>query len=133
MDVNVMAILEKVLDQLQNEVKTETIIGEEFKLGEYTLKPVMKVGMGFGGGGGVGNSPGKGEGSGGGAGAGIGISPVGFLATKGDEIKMIPAGGSKGLAAMFEKLPDVLDRAIELKWGNEGEKKESTKGSDKGK
>ena len=105
MELNVADLLDKVLDQLQKEVKTETIIGEEFTMGEYTVRPVMKVGMGFGGGGGSGESTKAGKGSGGGAGAGFGIAPVGFLVTKGDEMKMIPAGHSKGTGRHVRKTP----------------------------
>jgi len=123
MNVDVTQMLDKVLEQLQKEVKIETVIGKEFKLGEYTVVPVMKVGMGYGGGGAIGDG-GKNSGSGGGAGAGVGISPIGFLATKGDEIKMISASG-KGFSAMLEKIPDVIEKAIELRYGKEKEKEET--------
>ncbi len=128
MEFNVNEILDKVMDQLQKEVKTDTIIGDEFQLGEYKVVPIMKVGMGFGGGGGSGVSNKSGKGSGGGAGAAFGIAPVGFLVTKGDEIQILPAQGSKGLAVMFEKIPDVLEKAVELKYGKkeEEEDKEET-------
>lgn len=125
MEINVNELMDKVLSQLEKEVKTETVIGKEFQMGDYTVVPVMKVGMGFGGGGG--KSPKQGEGSGGGAGAGFGISPVGFLVTKGDEIGMIAANKAKGFGAMLEKLPDVLEKAIEMKFGQD---KDSTEQKD---
>ena len=78
---------------------------------QITRKTYWYVGMGYGGGGAVGDG-GKNSGSGGGAGAGVGISPIGFLATKGDEIKMISASG-KGFSAMLEKIPDVIEKAIQ--------------------
>lgn len=126
MEFSIGELMDKVLTQLQQEVNTDTIIGKEFQLGEYKVVPVMKVGMGFGGGGGTGESTKQGKGSGGGAGAGFGIAPVGFLISKGDEIKMLPAAGSKGLAVMFEKIPEVLEKAVELKYGNKAETKTET-------
>lgn len=125
MEYNINELLDKILNQLQKEVNTDTIIGKEFQLGEFKVVPVMKVGMGFGGGGGSGQSVKQGKGSGGGAGAAFGIAPVGFLVSKGDEIKMLPATGSKGLAVMFEKMPEVLEKAIELKFGKKEEDGES--------
>lgn len=122
MKMDVSEMLDKVLDQLQKEVNTETVIGKEFQLGEYKAVPVMKVGMGFGGGGGTGEGGKAGSGSGGGAGAGIGIAPIGFLVTKGDEIKMVSASG-KGFSAMLEKIPGVIEKAIELRYGKETEEK----------
>lgn len=112
MEMNFQQMLDKVTDHLKTLAKTDTVIGEQFTLGEYTCVPVMKIGMGFGSGGGSGDGK-AGKGTGGGAGAGLGMTPMGFLVTRGDEIAMIPAGKSKGLAAMFEKIPDVLEKYLE--------------------
>ena len=113
---NVEQLLEKISEQVKSMVKTETVIGDEFKLGEYTCKPVVRVGLGYGSGSGKGTSDSKfkkhnsGHGDGVGAGAGLGILPVGFLATKGDEIKFIPAGSKNGLNTLFEKIPDIVEK-----------------------
>ncbi len=48
-----------------------------------------------------------------GAGAGVGIEPIGFLVTKGDEISFLEAGKAHGLAAAFEKVPDLIDKYVE--------------------
>ena len=111
--------IEKITEFLKSEAKTETIMGNEFKLGEFSCIPVMAVGLGFGGGGGEGKgkatdkSIAEGEGSGAGAGAGIGIKPVGFLVTKGGEIQFISANSSTGLNAAFEKIPDLLGKYMD--------------------
>lgn len=111
---NLNDLLGKLTEFLRSEAKTETIIGKEFKLGEFTCVPVMAIGLGFGGGGGEGKGGGKGapegEGTGAGGGAGIGMSPVGFLATKGSDIQFISTRSSKGLSAVFEKLPDLMEK-----------------------
>ncbi|TKB96820.1 GerW family sporulation protein [Pedobacter cryophilus] len=106
--------MEKITEFLKSETKIETIIGTEFKLGEFSCVPVMSVGLGFGGGGGEGKgkamdkSNAEGEGGGAGAGAGMGISPVGFLVTRGDEIQFITSHANKGMSAVFEKIPDLM-------------------------
>lgn len=107
----------KMADFLKSEAKTETIIGQAFTLGEFTCVPVMAVGLGFGGGGGEGKANAKGaeEGMGAGGGAGMGMGPVGFLVTKGSEIQFIPASNSKGLSAIFEKLPDLMEKYFDKK------------------
>lgn len=112
MDLHFEELLNKVTDFIKSEAKTETIIGEPFQLGEFKCVPVIKVGMGFGSGGGEGVE-GKGrKGEGAGAGAGIGIQPIGFLVTKGDEISFLEAGKTHGLAAAFEKVPDLIERIV---------------------
>ena len=117
MNYDVNEMLGKITDFLKTEAKTETIIGQQFQLGEYTCVPVMTVGLGFGGGAGEGKgqskATGEGEGTGAGGGAGMGISPVGFLVTRDHDIQFIPTRTAKGLNAVFEKLPGVLEKYME--------------------
>ena len=76
---NLNEVLGKMTEFLKTEAKTETIIGEQFKLGEYTCVPIMHIGLGFGGGGGEGKGTAKdkaeGQGFGAGAAAGMGMGP----------------------------------------------------------
>jgi uncharacterized spore protein YtfJ len=53
---NVNEILVKLTEFLKSEVKTDTIIGQQFQLGAFTCVPVMSVGLGFGTGGGEGKA-----------------------------------------------------------------------------
>ena len=112
MQTNFEEVLTKVTDFLKSEAKTETVIGKEFSLGEFTCVPVIRVGLGFGYGGGEGEDDKKSHGGGSGAGAGIGVEPLGFLVTRGTEISFVPTRNSKGLAAAFEKMPDVLEKFL---------------------
>jgi uncharacterized spore protein YtfJ len=108
MEMNFETLLQRLTEFIQKEAKTETVIGEAFKLGEFTCVPVVRVGMGFGSGGGEGDSAKTGKGQGGGAGAGIGIDPIGFLVTKGNEISFLSTHQNKTLANVFEKVPDLI-------------------------
>lgn len=112
-------MLGKVTEFLKSEAKAETIIGQQFQLGEFTCVPVMSVGLGFGGGGGEGKGAmkgqGEGEGTGAGGGGGLGMAPMGFLVTRGSEIQFISTRSSKGLSAVFEKVPDLMEKFMEQK------------------
>jgi uncharacterized spore protein YtfJ len=113
MEVHFEELLGKVTDFIKSEAKTETVVGEQFELGEFKCVPVIKVGMGFGSGGGGGEgaqSNKKGKDEGGGAAAGVGIEPVGFLVSRGEEISFLAAGKTQGLAAAFEKVPDLIEK-----------------------
>jgi len=126
MENNVDVLLDKISDHLKEMTKTETILGEEFSMGDYQCKPVIRVGVGFGSAGGTGEDPkGKGSGTGGGAAAGVGIAPVGFLVSHKDEIKFISTEKKGGLNTLFEKMPEMMDKAMEFKKSKEG--KEQTK------
>ena len=121
MDLHFEELMSQITDFLKSEAKTETVIGEQFQLGEFKCVPVIKVGIGFGSGGGEGadlkvkNRKGQGMG----AGAGIGIEPIGFLVTKGESISFLEAGKTHGLAAAFEKIPGVIEKFMDKKYGEE--------------
>ncbi|MFC4634627.1 GerW family sporulation protein [Dokdonia ponticola] len=110
MDLHFEELLGKITDFIKAEAKTDTVVGQPFDLGEFKCVPVIKVGMGFGSGGGEGTERKGSKGEGVGAGAGVGIEPIGFLVTKGDEISFLSAGKTQGLAAVFEKIPDLIEK-----------------------
>lgn len=119
MELHFEELLGKITDFIKSEAKTDTIIGEQFELGEFKCVPVIKVGMGFGSGGGEGvETKGK-KGEGMGAGAGVGIEPIGFLVTRGEEISFLSAGKTKGLATVFEKVPDLIEKIAMSKKAHE--------------
>ena len=121
MEMHFDELLTKMTDFLKSEAKTETVIGEAFELGEFKCVPVIKVGFGFGSGGGEGMDQKKGKGQGLGGGAGMGIEPIGFLVTKEEHISFLEAGKAHGLAAAFEKVPELID-----KWAERREKMKDT-------
>lgn len=112
---NLNEMLGKMTEFLKSEAKTETIVGQQFQLGEFMCVPVMSVGIGFGTGGGEGKDTKKGpeEGTGMGGGAGIGMGPVGFLVAKGADIQFISTRTSKGLNSLFEKAPDLVEKIMD--------------------
>ena len=110
MEMHYEELMEKITDFLKSETKTETVVGEQFELGEFKCVPVIKVGMGFGSAGGEGGETKTHKTEGIGAGAGVGIEPIGFLVTKEEEISFLETGKSHGLSAAFEKVPDLIEK-----------------------
>ncbi|MCL4503458.1 MAG: sporulation protein [Deltaproteobacteria bacterium] len=102
-------IIGKLMDELRTVAKTETILGNEIKVGDFTLIPVSKISLGFGAGGGKGTDP-KREGEGGGGGGGVCVTPVAFVVIKGGEISFhgIKRGGT--LSTLFEQLPELAEK-----------------------
>ncbi|MBS1903424.1 MAG: GerW family sporulation protein [Bacteroidetes bacterium] len=112
-------VISKLADFLKEEGQTKTVVGEEFRLGEFSCVPVIRLGIGFGFGRGEGEGDnaksGKGKGEGGGGAGGTGIEPLGFLVTRGDHIQFISTHATKGLSVLFEKAPDLLAKYFETK------------------
>lgn len=121
MELHFEEFLGKITEFIKTEANTETVIGEQFQLGEFKCVPVIKVGMGFGSGGGEGIEAKAKKGQGMGAGAGVGIEPLGFLVTKENEISFIEAGKAHGLAAAFEKVPDLISKYVDTMKNREEE------------
>jgi len=113
MELQIREVVEQITKFMKSEAKTETVVGDAFTLGEFSCIPVIRVGMGFGTGVGEGDAPKQGHGIGGGAGAGMGIEPIGFLTTRGDQISFISTKSNKGIAAAFEKVPDLIGKFLE--------------------
>jgi len=113
MELQFQEIIGQITDFMKSEAKTDTVVGDAFQLGEFSCIPVIRVGMGFGTGGGEGDAPKQGHGSGAGAGGGMGIEPIGFLVSKGDQISFVNTKSNKGLAAAFEKVPDLISKFME--------------------
>ncbi len=131
MDIKIESLLDKLSEHVKSLASTETVLGEEFTIGEFTCRPVIKVGTGFGSGMGSGtDAKSKNSGTGGGAGAGIGVVPVGFLVTRKDEISFIPSDKKTALSSLLDKVPDLVEKVADMK--NKGDKEEEKeKKSDK--
>lgn len=112
MKINVEEMLPQITDFLKTEAKTQTVIGEAFNLGEFSCIPVIRLGMGFGSGMGEGEDTKQGHGEGGAVGGGMGIEPIGFLVSRGADISFISTKTNRGLAAAFEKVPDLIEKFL---------------------
>ena len=100
------SFLGKLMDQFRAVAQTETTIGKEFVVGDYTLIPVSKVSLGLGAGGGQhtgDKSPREGVGGGG----GVTVDPVAFIAIKGGEISVLRIKKAGALEAVLEHIPEI--------------------------
>jgi uncharacterized spore protein YtfJ len=115
-------ILDALMRNLRDIMKTESIIGQPIVVGKTTILPVIKVFVGFGAGGGAGApdkagqaSEGKGIlASGGGGGGGLAITPVGFLVVEEDRAMMVTPGTAKW-EWVVESIPDLWERLSKIR------------------
>jgi uncharacterized spore protein YtfJ len=113
MKTNFEGMIKEMSELLKTKAKAETIIGKEFKLGQYNCVPVLAIGMGLGGGEGMGESQKTTQGAGGMGGAGVGISPIGFLVSHNNDIRFITVQAPSAINTAFEKVPDLLTKYFE--------------------
>ena len=88
-------LMKSLLEQLKVIATTETIVGEPFKAGEISIIPVSKVSMGIG------------------VGGGVKVEPIAFLVVKDHSVSLLNVGKGKGLDALYEKVPELIDKVVE--------------------
>ena len=105
-----MENLKEMMDKLEKLIKTETVIGQPYQVGNVTMVPIISVAFGLGGGSGEGKDEKGNDGSGKGAGLGCKISPNAVIVIKGDEVSAIPLGGKSSLEKILEMVPEIVTK-----------------------
>ena len=118
MDTEKKNILNDFLPKLKSFIKSETVIGEPYAVGEVTLIPVNSVKVGFGYGGADFNRKSDSLGGGG----GVLLTPVAFIVVKGDEVS-IQSLSTGTIENVMSKVPEVVDRFVTI--FQKAQKKES--------
>ncbi|TAK07995.1 MAG: sporulation protein [Candidatus Manganitrophaceae bacterium] len=102
-------LMKTLLEQLKTIANTETIIGDAFQAGNVSIIPVSRISMGIGVGGGGQSQQGEGVGGGG----GVKVEPIAFLVIKDHNVSLLNVGRGKGLDALYEKIPELIDKVVE--------------------
>lgn len=115
-------LIKTLLEGFKTVAKTETIVGEGIKVGEFTVLPVSKISLGIGAGAGSEQIKSIG-GSGGAGGGGVCVEPIAFLVVKDGEISIL---NLRRMPAMVEtlvgKIPDIMEKAASIVRGKEKDK-----------
>ena len=100
----VEGLSERVLGELHQIVKTETVVGDPVTIGDMTLIPVSKISFGFGAGGG---QEGKGQS---GTGGGATVEPIAFVLidATGEAQILTLREKEAGLSQLAELMPEAL-------------------------
>ena len=107
-------LIKTLLEGFRAVAKTETIVGEGIKAGEFTVLPVSKISLGIGAGAGTEQIKATG-GRGGAGGGGICVEPIAFLVVKEREVSIINLRRMPAMVeAFFGKIPDILEKAVNI-------------------
>jgi uncharacterized spore protein YtfJ len=120
----IVALIETITHKIEHIAKTETIIGEPVVVAGKTFFPLIKIRIGFGvtgmsGEGARGSGAalaGQGKLQGGGSGGGIKISPLAMVCMDAERVEVLALPKEKkGVARLFEKIPDLFDKIRQKK------------------
>jgi uncharacterized spore protein YtfJ len=107
-------LIKTLLEGFKAVAKTDAIVGEGIKAGEFTVLPVSKISLGIGAGAGTEQIKASG-GSGGAGGGGICVEPIAFLVVKEGEVSILNLRRMPAMIeAFFGKIPDMLEKAINI-------------------
>ncbi len=107
-------LIKTLLDGFKAVAKTDTIVGEGIKAGEFTILPVSKISLGIGAGSGSEQIK-ISAGSGGAGGGGICVEPVAFLVVKDGEVSILNLRrGPAMIESFFGKIPDMVEKAVNI-------------------
>jgi len=113
---NINKMIDTAIRKIKDLATSDTVIGEAIHLPNgQTAIPVCKVTIGFGSGGSDLPSRGNAQMFGGGAGGGVTITPIAFLVTNKDNVKLIQLD-TIGTTAdnIVRAVPDVIDKVAGL-------------------
>lgn len=99
-------IIERVMGELHQIMKTETVIGKPLQAGNMTIIPVSKISFGFAAG------SGKKDHSQSGTGGGATVEPIAFLIIdENGKIQITPVGDKEvSLGQLVELVPEAVDK-----------------------
>ncbi|MBQ8994458.1 MAG: sporulation protein YtfJ [Oscillospiraceae bacterium] len=109
-------LTEVALDKIRGLTDSGTVVGEPITLPNgATAVPISKVSFGFASGGSDLPSSKQADMFGGGTGGGVTITPIAFLVTQGDSVKVMQLDTIGSTADnMVRSIPEILDKISEL-------------------
>jgi len=113
------SLMTTTMDSLRDMVDVNTVIGEPINTQDgTTVIPISRVSFGFvAGGGEYGESQARQVSAGstdadipfaGGAGAGVTVTPLGFLVTSGEQVRLVPAQYCQSVDRLIELIPQAM-------------------------
>ncbi len=117
-------VFNTLFEKLEKFIRTETVVGEPFQVGNITMVPVITVSFGVGGGEGAGKDNKGNDGSGGGGGVGCKIAPNAILVVKNEELSVIPLTNRGSLEKIVEMVPEILSKVEGYKAGASSDSEE---------
>lgn len=121
-------MIEKLLAELGQLVRTESVVGKPIQTGDTTVIPVSKISFGFGGGGGSTPSKKSESGEGSGFGGGAQIEPVAFIVIHDGKAQLLNVQDKEGfgIGKVIDLIPEIIDKIKDLR-GNREKKEKETK------
>lgn len=108
--MNINENIDVLFEKFEAFIKSQTIVGQEIKIGDVTIIPLASISFSLGSGGGSG-SDNKGDGGeGGGAGIAAKATPTALLVINGENVNMMPIRKGNSFESLLESIPSLVEK-----------------------
>jgi len=105
--MNINENVNVLFDKFEQFIKSQTIVGQEIKVGNVTIIPLASISFGIGAGGGDGTAN---ESAGGGSGICAKATPTALLVVNGDDVNLVPIRKGSSFESLIESVPALIDK-----------------------
>ncbi len=110
--MNINENVNVLFERFEQFIKSQTIVGQEIKIGNVTIIPLANISFGIGAGGGTGKET---EGSGGGSGICAKATPTALLVVNGDDVNLVPIRKGSSFESLIDSVPALIDKLKSIK------------------
>lgn len=113
--MNIKENVNTLFERFESFIKSQTIIGQEIKVGNVTIIPMASISFGLGAGGGQGKDSNGNGGDGGGSGMFAKATPTALLVVTGDDVNLVPIRKGSSFEGLLESVPALVDKLKDMK------------------
>jgi len=119
--MNIQENVNALFEKFEQFVKSQTIVGQEIKVGNVTIIPLASISFGLGAGGGSGKDESGHGGDGGGSGIAAKATPTALLVVNGDDVNLVPIRKGSSFETLLDAVPALVDKLKDMKFNEEKE------------
>lgn len=108
--MNTKENIDILFEKFENFIKSQTIVGQEIKIGDITIIPLASISFGLGSGGGSGDESNGSGGEGSGSGIAAKATPTAILVINGEDVNLVPIRKGNSFESLLDSIPSLIDK-----------------------
>ncbi|MBJ2354850.1 GerW family sporulation protein [Sphaerochaeta sp. S2] len=113
--MNINENVNVLFEKFESFIKSQTIIGQEIKVGDVTIIPMASISFGLGAGGGTGKDANGQGGDGGGSGMFAKATPTALLVVNNGDVNLVPIRKGSSFEGLLESVPALVEKLKDIK------------------
>lgn len=113
--MNIQENVNVLFERFEQFIKSQTVVGQEIKVGNVTIIPLANISFALGSGGGSGKDPNGQGGDGGGSAIAAKAMPAALLVVNGDDVNLVPIRKGSSFESLLENVPALVEKLTAMK------------------